>query len=49
MRFKVQAQLETDAGTIELQTKACGRFILATNVLKSQQLQPDKMIVKYSE
>ena len=49
LRFKVQAQLEADTGTIERETKACGRFILATNVLKTKQLQPDEMIVKYKE
>ncbi|MGL5061496.1 MAG: IS1634 family transposase [Microcoleus sp.] len=49
LRFKVQAQLEADAGAIERETKACGRFILATNVLETKQLQPDEMIVKYKE
>lgn len=37
-RFKVQAKLEPDTGTSSKETKACGRFILATNVLEAQQL-----------
>jgi transposase len=48
-RFKVQAKLEPDTGAIAKETKACGRFILATNVLETQQLEPDDMIVKYKE
>ena len=31
LRFKVQSQLEADAGTIDISTKSCGRFILASN------------------
>ncbi|MEG3861973.1 IS1634 family transposase, partial [Microcoleus sp. herbarium12] len=47
--FKVQAQLELDASVIAKETKASGRFILATNVLDASQLNPDEMIVKYKE
>ncbi|WP_255513059.1 MULTISPECIES: IS1634 family transposase [unclassified Tychonema] len=47
--FKVQAKLELDASVIARITKASGRFILATNVLDSEQLNPDEMIVKYKE
>lgn len=49
LRFKVQAKLEPDTGAIAQETKACGRFILATNVLDAKQLEPDDMIVKYKE
>ena len=47
--FKVQAQLELDASAIAKDIKASGRFILATNVLDTEQLNPDEMIVKYKE
>lgn len=47
--FKVQAKLELDASVIAKETKASGRFILATNVLDVSQLNPDEMIVKYKE
>ena len=47
--FKVQAKLELDASVIACRTKASGRFILATNVLDAEQLNPDEMIVKYKE
>ena len=47
--FKVQAQLELDASAVAKATKASGRFILATNVLDAEQLNPDEMIVKYKE
>jgi transposase len=47
--FKVQAQLEIDGSVIAKETKASGRFILATNVLDASQLNPDEMIVKYKE
>ncbi|WP_341740313.1 IS1634 family transposase [Microcoleus sp. CAWBG640] len=47
--FKVEAKLELDASVIAKETKASGRFILATNVLDSEQLNPDEMIVKYKE
>jgi transposase len=49
LRFKVQAKLEPDTGALAQETKACGRFILATNVLDAKQLEPDDMIVKYKE
>lgn len=47
--FRVQAQLELDAKVIAKETKACGRFILATNVMDIQELSPDEMIRKYKE
>ena len=47
--FKVQAQLELDASVVAKESKASGRFILATNVLDASQLNPDEMIVKYKE
>lgn len=46
---KIQAQLEPDAGVIVKQTRAAGRFILATNVLDISQLSYDEMIAKYKE
>lgn len=46
---KIQAQLEPDAGVIVKQTRAAGRFILATNVLDINQLSCDEMIAKYKE
>lgn len=46
---KIQAQLEPDAGVIVKQTRAAGRFILATNVLDFNQLSCDEMIAKYKE
>jgi transposase len=49
LRFKVQAKLEPDTGASGQKTKACGRFILATNVREFQQLEPDDMIVKYKD
>ena len=49
LRFKVQAKLEPDTGAIAQETKACGRFLLATNVLEAKQLEADDMIVKYKE
>ena len=45
----MQAQLERDASAIAKETKAYGRFILATNVLEAPQLGSDEMIVKYKE
>jgi transposase len=47
--FKVEAKLELDASATAKETKASGRFILATNVLEASQLNPDEMIVKYKE
>ncbi|MBW4546266.1 MAG: IS1634 family transposase [Symplocastrum torsivum CPER-KK1] len=47
--YKIQAQLEPDAGAIARQTLAAGRFILATNVLDLDQLSCDEMIAKYKE
>jgi transposase len=47
--YKIQAQLEPDAGVIAKQTLAGGRFILATNVLDINQLSCDEMIAKYKE
>lgn len=47
--FKVQAKLELDASALAKETQAGGRFILATNVLESEQLNADEMIVKYKE
>lgn len=47
--YKIQAQLEPDAGVIVKQTQAAGRFILATNVLDINQLSYDQMIAKYKE
>jgi len=47
--YKLQAQLEPDAGVIAKQTLAAGRFILATNVLEIDQLSCDEMIAKYKE
>lgn len=47
--FKVEAKLELDASVIAKEKKASGRFILATNVLDSEQLNPDEMLVKYKE
>jgi transposase len=47
--FKVQAKLELDASASAKDIKASGRFILATNVLDTEQLNPDEMIVKYKE
>ena len=49
LRCKVQAQLELDASAIGKEIKASGKFILATNVLETKQLNPDDMIVKYKE
>jgi transposase len=46
---KIQAQLEPDAGVIVKQTRAAGRFILATNVLDINQLSYDEMIAKYKQ
>ena len=46
MRFKVQAQLELDEASGK-EIKARGKFILATNVLETKQLNFDDMIVKY--
>jgi transposase len=47
--YKIQAQLEPDAGIIARQMRAAGRFILATNVLDINQLSFDEMIAKYKE
>jgi transposase len=47
--YQVQAQLEPDAGVITKQTRAAGRFILATNVLDVNQLSCDEMLAKYKE
>ena len=49
LRCKVQAQLELDASAIGKEIKASGKFILATNVLETKQLNPDDTIVKYKE
>ena len=47
--FKVKAQLELDQSVVTKETKASGRFILATNVMDAEQLAPDEMIIKYKE
>lgn len=48
-KFKVTAQLELDTSVVHKETLACGRFILATNVMDVGQLSPDEMIIKYKE
>ena len=47
--FKIQARLEPEASVIAKETKASGRFILATNVMEVNQLSPEEMIAKYKE
>lgn len=47
--FKVKAKLELDESVVPKETKASGRFILATNVMDAEQLTPDEMIIKYKE
>lgn len=47
--YKIQAQLEPDSGVIAKQTRAAGRFILASNVLDINQLSCEEMISKYKE
>lgn len=47
--FKVKAQLELDQSVVTKETKASGRFILATNIMDTEQLTPDEMIIKYKE
>lgn len=47
--FKIQAQLESNPGLIAQHQRACGRFILATNVMDSNQLTAEQMIAKYQE
>jgi transposase len=47
--FKVKAELELDGRVVTKETKASGRFILATNVMDAKQLTPDEMIIKYKE
>lgn len=48
-KFKVTAQLELNSSVVHQETLACGRFILATNVMDVSQLSPDEMIIKYKE
>jgi transposase len=47
--YKIQAELEPDTDAIARQTRAAGRFVLATNVLDIDQLSCDEIIAKYKE
>jgi len=47
--YKVQADLEVDAGVIAGEIQKAGRFIRATNVLDNNELSPDKIIETYKQ
>lgn len=47
--FKVQADLEVDAGVIAGEIQKSGRFVLATNVLDNNELSPDQMLDTYKQ
>ena len=47
--YKVQADLEVDAGVIAGEIQKAGRFILATNVLDNNELSPDQMLDTYKQ
>jgi transposase len=45
--YKITASLELKTDVVEREKKQAGRFILATNVLDTQQLTNDEMLIKY--
>jgi transposase len=45
--YKVQASLVSDRSVIEKETKRAGRFVLATNVLDSEEFSNDDMLAEY--
>ncbi len=45
--YKVTVRLELKSDVVEAERRQAGRFILATNVLDNNQLNPDEMIAKY--
>ncbi len=45
--YKVTVRLELKSDVVEAERRQAGRFILATNVLDINQLNPDEMIAKY--
>lgn len=45
--YKIEAKLEKDKSVIETEMQSGGRFILATNILKEQELSNDQMISEY--
>lgn len=45
--YRIQANLERDESVIELELRRAGRFVLATNVLDTQQLSPQEMLEEY--
>ncbi len=47
--YKVQADLEVDAGVIAGEIQKAGRFILATNVLDNNELSPDQILETYKQ
>jgi len=47
--YKLQANIELDERAVAREIKQSGRFILATNVLDSDELDPDKMLSTYKQ
>ena len=47
--YKLQANIELDERAVGREIKQSGRFILATNVLDSDELDPDKMLSTYKQ
>lgn len=45
--YQISATVLQNNNAIALETKSAGRFIIATNVLESQQLDNDKIIKEY--
>jgi len=47
--YKLQANIELDERAVAREIKQSGRFILATNVLDSDELDPDRMLSTYKK
>ncbi len=45
--YQISATVSKNQNAIDIETKNAGRFIVATNVLKSTELSNDKMITEY--
>ena len=45
--YQIEAKLEINSSTIEAEKKRAGRFVLATNILDSQELSADDMLRAY--
>uniref|UniRef100_UPI001181C4BB hypothetical protein n=1 Tax=Baaleninema simplex TaxID=2862350 RepID=UPI001181C4BB len=47
--YQVKANVTIDEVSVEIKKRSAGRFILATNVLNSEELTADSMLSNYKE